>query len=244
MTAPLPRLLAHRGALRLAPENTLASLRAAAGVGAEWVEFDVQRSSDGRLFLLHDETLDRTTDGRGPATARAWRELEVLDAGSWFAPAFAGERLPTLEQAVALCAELRLGANVEIKCAGGNDATLGHEVARAVARLWPARLAPPLLSSFSDAALAAARAAEPGLRRGLCVEAVPDDWVARMEAAGAGSLHVDQARLSRPQAARVRARQVPLLAYTVNSAARAAVLRSWGVDGFFTDRIDLLRTAT
>lgn len=208
------------------------------------MEFDLQRTRDGRLFLLHDDTLERTTDGAGLAAARAWDELSRLDAGAWFAPRFAGERLPTLEQVVALCAELRLGANVELKAAGGNDETLGREAARAVARLWPAHLPPPLLSSFSDAALAAARAAEPGLRRGLCVEAVPPDWFARLQAVGAGSLHVEAARLTRPLAATVRYRQVPLLAWTVNSAARAAVLRSWGVDGVFTDRIERLRAAT
>lgn len=241
---PLPRLIAHRGALLRAPENTLPSLREAARLGAAWVEFDVQRSRDGRLFLLHDDTLDRTTDGRGLAAARAWDELAGLDAGAWFAPAFAGTRLATLEQALALCAELGLGANVELKAAGGNDAEVGRDVARAVARSWPARLPPPLLSSFSDAALAAARAAEPALRRGLCVEAVPPDWWTRMEALDARSLHPDQSRLTRPVVAAVRLRQVPLLAWTVNSAPRAAVLRSWGVDGFFTDRVDLLRAAT
>lgn len=240
----LPRLIAHRGALRHAPENTLASLRAAARLGASWVEFDVQRSRDGALFLLHDETLDRTTDGRGLAASREWRELAALDAGGWFAPAFAGERLPTLEQVVALCDELSLGANIEIKPAGGNDADCGRDVAHAVARLWPARLPPPLLSSFSDAALAAARAAEPSLRRALCVEAPPPDWFTRLSAVGAVSLHADHSHLTRPFAASVNARQIPLLAYTVNTAPRAAVLRSWGVDGFFTDRVDLLRTTT
>jgi glycerophosphoryl diester phosphodiesterase len=244
LSPPLPRLLAHRGALRYAPENTLASLRAAARLGATWVEFDVQRSRDGRLFLLHDDGLERTTDGAGLAAAREWDELARLDAGRWFGAEFAGERLPGLEQVVALCEELHLGANVEIKAAGGNDEEVGRDVARAVGRLWPARLPPPLLSSFSDAALHAARAAEPGLRRALCVEGLPRDWWTRMRAVDAVSLHVDERPLTRPQAASVKARQVPLLAWTVNSAPRAAVLSSWGVDGFFTDRLDLLRRAT
>ncbi len=241
---PFPRLIAHRGALLHAPENTLPSLHAAARLGATWVEFDVQRSRDGRLFLLHDDTLDRSTDGSGPAAACDWDALSRLDAGAWFGAGFAGTRLPALEQVVALCAELRLGANVEIKAAGGNDAEVGRDVARAVARLWPARLPPPLLSSFSDVALAAAREAEPGLQRGLCVEVITPDWWTRLAELGALSLHPNQSRLTRPLAAAVRNRQVPLLAWTVNSAPRAAVLRSWGVDGFFTDRVDLLRNAT
>ena len=244
MTAPLPRLIAHRGALRHAPENTLPSLEAAARLGATWVEFDVQRSRDGQLFLFHDDTLDRMTDGRGLATALAWSELVALDAGARFDARFAGTRLPTLEQAIACCEALGLGANVEIKCAAGNDEVLGREVALAVARLWPARLPPPLLSSFSDAALQAARGAQPELRRGLCVEALPADWWTRLRAVDAVSLHPDQTRLTRPLAASVKARQIPVLAWTVNTAPRAAVLKSWGVDGFFTDRIEILRRAT
>jgi glycerophosphoryl diester phosphodiesterase len=196
------------------------------------------------LFLLHDERLERTTNGRGLAAARPWDELAALDAGAWFAPAFAGTRLPTLPDVVALCEELHLGANVELKPAGGNDEEVGRDVALAVARLWPARLPPPLLSSFSDAALHAARAAAPALRRALCVEALPPDWWPRLAAVDGLSLHVDQGRLTRPVAASVKARQVPLLAWTVNTAPRAALLRSWGVDGFFTDRVDLLRAAT
>ncbi len=244
MKPPLPDLIAHRGALLHAPENTLAALRAAARLGATWVEIDVQRSRDGRLFLLHDETLDRTTDGRGLAASRAWNELAALDAGGWFAPGFAGERLATLQDALAVCEELHLGANVELKPAGGNDEAVGREVAAAVARLWSSRLPPPLLSSFSDAALHAARAAAPELRRALCVEALPADWWTRLRAVDGVSVHADQARLTRPLAATVKARQVPLLAWTVNTAPRAALLRSWGVDGFFTDRVDLLRAAT
>lgn len=244
MTPPLPTLIAHRGALLHAPENTLASLRAAARLGATWAEFDVQRSRDGVLFLLHDETLDRTTDGHGLAAARPWDELAALDAGSWFAPAFAGERLARLPDVIALCEELHLAANIELKPAGGNDEAVGRDVAAAVVRLWPARLPPPLLSSFSDAALRAARAAAPALRRALCVEGLPPDWWPRLSAVEGVSLHADQTRLTRPLAASVKARQVPLLAWTVNSAARAALLTSWGVDGFFTDRVDLLRAAT
>jgi glycerophosphoryl diester phosphodiesterase len=244
VSAPLPRLLGHRGALLHAPENTLPSLQAAARLGAEWVEFDVQRSRDGVLFLLHDDTLERTTDGRGLATARTWTELSALDAGARFGAAFAGTRLPTLEQAIACCEALGLGANVEIKCASGNDEALGREIAECVARRWPARLPPPLLSSFSDAALHAARAAQPELRRGLCVESLPADWWTRLRATGAVSLHPDQSRLTRPLAASVKARQIPVLAWTVNTAPRAAVLKSWGIDGFFTDRVEILRRAT
>ncbi len=96
-----PDVVAHRGAATKAPENTLAAIRAGVRSGARFVEVDVQQSADGELVLLHDRTLDRTSDGRGPVNEMTLEELRRLDAGSWFSPEFSGEPLPTLEQAVA-----------------------------------------------------------------------------------------------------------------------------------------------
>ena len=105
----IPRLIGHRGAAAAAPENTLASLRKAKELGASWVEFDVKLTRDGCPVLIHDERLERTTSGRGEVALTTLEELQKLDAGGWFAPAFRGERVPTLEAALALCAELGLG---------------------------------------------------------------------------------------------------------------------------------------
>ncbi|MGC1818128.1 MAG: glycerophosphodiester phosphodiesterase family protein, partial [Casimicrobiaceae bacterium] len=93
---PYPKLVAHRGAGKLAPENTLAALRVGHAHGYRMAEFDVKLSADGVAFLLHDGTLDRTTNGKGRADALTWRELAQLDAGSWHSPVYAGETLPTL----------------------------------------------------------------------------------------------------------------------------------------------------
>ena len=106
MQSPLPRWIAHRGGGSLAPENTLAGIRLAARLGFRAVEFDVMLSADGTPFLIHDETLERTTNGHGPVCATPDRVLHRLDAGQ-------GESLPTLAQAAALCRELGLLANVE-----------------------------------------------------------------------------------------------------------------------------------
>src|SRR5918994_7773758 len=94
---PYPRWIAHRGAGRLAPENTLAAFRVGAQHGYAAFECDVKLSADGVPFLLHDATLDRTTNGRGIAGDRLWAELSRLDAGSWHGRAYAGEPLPTLD---------------------------------------------------------------------------------------------------------------------------------------------------
>ncbi|HWZ74476.1 MAG TPA: glycerophosphodiester phosphodiesterase family protein, partial [Casimicrobiaceae bacterium] len=95
---PYPRYIAHRGGGKLAPENTLAAMRTGYALGYRMVEFDVKLSADSVPFLLHDDTLDRTTSGRGRADALTWTELSKLDAGRWHSPAFAGEPLPMLEQ--------------------------------------------------------------------------------------------------------------------------------------------------
>ena len=127
--AVLPRVIGHRGAAACAPENTLAGFRKAKALGCRWVEFDVRLTADGRPVLLHDNRLERTTDGRGRVSALSLAAVRRHDAGRWFHSSFAGERVPTLEQALMLLAELGLGANVELKAARGNEAATGALVA-------------------------------------------------------------------------------------------------------------------
>jgi glycerophosphoryl diester phosphodiesterase len=238
MTAPgrrWPRIIGHRGAALSAPENTLAGFCMAAALNVEWVEFDVRLTSDGRCILLHDDTLDRTTTGRGPASRLTFAELRRLDAGAWFGPDFAGQPVPALEETIDLLAQLNLGAVVELKPAPGAEADTGRAVAAVLAQRWPDALPPPLLSSFKPAALAAARDAAPHFARALLVGAVPRDWRRQVEALGCAMLHADQRRLSRATAEQVRDAGLPLFAYTVNLPQRAQELFSWGVEAVFSD---------
>src|ERR1700680_1734715 len=96
-------VVAHRGASGFAPENTLAAFRAAAEMGAGYIETDLQLTRDAHLVAIHDETLERTTDGRGPVSGATLEELRRVDAGSWFRGSrnFAGERIPTIEEVLA-----------------------------------------------------------------------------------------------------------------------------------------------
>ncbi len=236
---PYPRWIAHRGGGSAAPENTLAAMRIGAAAGFRMVEFDVMLSREGVPVLIHDETLERTTDGIGEVSAHDCAELMRLDAGGWFGPAFAGERLPTLEQAIDCLQALQLCANIEIKPATGFERETGRVAARLIASRWPAGAVPPLLSSFSPEALEAAREVAPELPRGLLFETVPEDWAAQLRAHAAVSIHCDQATLDDAVLRSVRAAGVPLLCYTVNDAGRAAALLAAGVAGLFTDRLDL-----
>lgn len=232
----LPRWIAHRGGGALAPENTLAGIRLAARMGFRAVEFDVMLSADASPFLIHDETLERTTNGRGAVCRTSGRELAALDAG-------AGERVPSLSEAALLCRQLGLRANVEIKPAQGWARQTAEVVVRQAQTLWGDDPLPPLFSSFSLEALEICRDLAPELPRGVLFESLPDDWLAVVRQLGAVSVHCDAAQLSAEQAAAVRRQGLLLCCYTVNEASQAERLLTWGVNSLFTDRLDLFAAA-
>jgi len=233
-----PRFFAHRGGGCLAPENTLAGLRLAARLGFRGVEFDVMLSQDGVPVLIHDETLERTTDGAGSVAQTPLVELRRLDAGGRTHPAYANEPIPTLEEALATCAGLGLSANVEIKPATGFAAETGSAVADTVGRLAAGSVpGAVLLSSFSEQALAAARECSPAVPRALLCEAIPADWQARLHGLGCLALHCAASQLTAQQAAALGA--VPFACYTVNRVADAQRLFGLGAIALFTDRLDL-----
>ncbi|MBN3791390.1 glycerophosphodiester phosphodiesterase [Burkholderia sp. Ac-20353] len=238
---PYPRVVAHRGGGTLAPENTLAALDEGARRGHRMVEFDAKLSADDVTFLLHDDTVDRTSSGHGPAARMRYAELAALDAGSWFDARFAGERMPTFDAAAARCIALGLAVNVEIKPCAGRERETGRRVAADAAAYWRGAAIPPLLSSFSFDALQQARDTAPDLPRGMLYETVPDDWRAQaVDALGCVSLHADHQSLDEPLVRAIRAAGLRILAYTVNDLARAQQLVRWGVDAICTDRIDLI----
>jgi glycerophosphoryl diester phosphodiesterase len=235
---PYPRLIAHRGAGLLAPENTLSALRLGHAQGYRMVEFDVQLAADGVAFLLHDATLERTTNGRGRADAWRWGDLACLDAGAWHSSFYAGEPLPSLASVARWAIAQGVACNIEIKPSPGHEQATGAAVALDAAALWGRAPVPPVLSSFSDVALAAARAAAPALPRALLVDAVPDDWQFRLERLSCVALDANHAALSAQQVAAVHAAGYRLLCYTANDLLRVRQLAAWGVDGIITDAVD------
>lgn len=238
----IPRVICHRGACGYAPENTIAAMRKAAELGGKWVEFDAKLTRDNTVIIMHDDDLDRTTDGHGKVAETDWTDIRKLDAGSWFGAAFRGEPVPTLTAVIAELARLGLGANVEIKPCPGRDEETGHIVAAQVLEEWPASLPVPLLSSFSAASLAAAGKVAPDLPRAFLVPRVPADWQAQVRQLDCVALHTNQKRLTAEIAADVKRAGLALRAYTVNERDRAEALFSWGVDGVFSDFADRLLT--
>lgn len=237
---PHPRWIAHRGAGRLAPENTLAAFALGHAHGYRMFECDVRLSADGQAFLLHDDRLERTTDGVGEALASTWAELARLDAGSWHSPQFAGERLPTLAEVMAFCARHDCALNLELKPAPGDARRTGATVAEQILRGWRGTGA-PLLTSFEPAALEAAAAVAPDLPRGLLLERFAADWRATAQRLACVAVVAEQQAWTPESVAEARAAGLHLLAYTVNDDAQAARLLEWGVDGLITDRVDHFR---
>ncbi|MGK5025407.1 glycerophosphodiester phosphodiesterase [Janthinobacterium sp. RB2R34] len=237
---PYPRTVAHRGGGTLAPENTIAALRCGLAYGYRAVEFDVMLAKDGVPVVVHDVDLGRTVAGSGAIPDYTAAQLAAMDAGSWFGPQFAGEGVPTFEAVVAYCKQQGIWMNIEIKPAPGFEVETGEVVARLTRQYFAAGGSLPLLSSFSTAALEAARAAAPELARGWLVDELPDDWLAQARTLGVVAMHCDHNILTRQQVQAVKAEGYGVFCYTVNTVERADELLGWGVDGFCTDRIDAI----
>lgn len=235
---PYPRLFAHRGGGSLAPENTLAAVRLGQSLGYTAHEFDVKLSKDGVAMLLHDDTLERTTTGKGRAADFTWKELLALDAGTWHSERFRGERLASFEDVARALIERGHTANVEIKPTKGFERETGLAVGRAAAALWAGAKVPPLLSSFSFDALMAARESAPQLPRGwLIAEFGEADW-GRLEKLEAVSLHTNHKKFELEDVKRLHDRGYRVMLYTVNEPDVAARLFEAGVDGLFTDNLE------
>jgi len=235
---PYPRVIGHRGGGVLAPENTLAGIRKAAQLGFRGVEFDVMLSADKVPLLMHDETLERTTNGRGAVAGARYADIAVLDAGAWFGDAYRGERVASFELAARLCIELHLWANVEIKPAAGFERETGERTAKLARELWRGESPAPLLSSFQRTALESARSLAPEFDRGYLTDRIEQDWRQAAEALECVSVHCNADHLTQAQAAEIRRSGYWLLCYTVNEPEVARRIFSWGVNAIFTDRLD------
>ncbi|MBG6246861.1 MULTISPECIES: glycerophosphoryl diester phosphodiesterase [Symbiopectobacterium] len=209
---PYPAIVAHRGGA-LAPENTLAAIDMGAYHGHKMIEFDAKLSQDGEIFLLHDDTLERTTNGWGVAGDLPWDKLVGLDAGGWYNKQFVGERSPLLSDVAARCKQYDLAANIEIKPSTGQETLTGRIVAQQ---------------------------AVPALPRGLLLDEWEEDWLRLTRDLGCVSIHLNHELLDAQRVALLKASGLRILVYTVNAPARARDLLAWGVDCICTDRIDLI----
>ncbi len=244
---PYPRWVAHRGAGKLAPENTLAAFRLGARHGYRMFECDAKLSADGVIFLMHDSTLERTTNAAQVLGAQAsmvagdhpWSVLSQLDAGGWHSRAYAGEPLATLDNLARFCLANSHCLNIEIKPTPGIEERTGEAVARQAALLWQGAAVPPLLTSFRPEALQGARQAAEHLPRGLLLDTWWTGWLETALSLGCVAVVCNQALWDGSSLSQARSAGFRCLSYTVNDEWAAQRLLDLGTDAIITDRVDL-----
>lgn len=233
-----PALIAHRGAGKHAPENTLAAMREGAKCGYTMFEYDVKLSKDGVAILLHDDTLDRTSTGTGLAGEHTLAELMELDFGSWHSPAFIAEPILTLNGVARFTISNNIHSNIEIKPTTGREAETGAHIARLAAKLWQEATLPPLLSSFSTIALKAARLAAPEMPRAWLIDnELPTDWLAVAADLNCSSINLNNKYASADTVRAITAEGYAVCVWTANEPDRIRELLQWGCHSVITDAI-------
>ena len=228
-----PAILAHRGNTAEAPENTLAAFEAVAATGADGVEFDVQASADGQPVVIHDEWVERTTDGKGAVGELSLAELKRLDAGSWRGPEFAGQRIPTLDEVVALLRPTALTLNIELKTSIVAYPGLAEKVVAAVRGAGLSERV--ILSSFNHHSLLEAARLAPEIPRAALLS---DGWIEPWlyaEAHGFSGLHPEYRSCTTEMVRACAARGLAVRPYTVDGEQEFRRLAEMGVDAIVTN---------
>lgn len=239
----LPRVIGHRGACGYAPENTLISMKMAKNLGVECVEFDVMLTQCHELVIMHDETLQRTTSGRGHVSQTPYEEIKNLDCGSWFAPEFTHERVPKFAQLLDYLSEINLNMNVEIKPWVGSEIETTIKALQTLNTHWPVDHPMPLISSFSELVLKSAYEAGTSYPLGFIMDHVHDNWRSIVAKYQCISLHTDHKLLTPTLVKKFKTDVSFVLAFTVNSPKRALELFDMGVDAVFSDYPDQILLA-
>ncbi len=235
----MPRIIGHRGAKGLAPENTLSSFRKAAEVGAKSIEIDVTVTRDNGTVIHHDTNLDRCSNGAGPVLLQDLADIEKLDAGSWFGDDWRGEKIPTLTEALKATEALGMSLNLEVKPVEGWQVPTAEIVGRQLQKELSRDL-PLLISSFSEEALTITGQYVPDIPLGYLTDAIPPDWEKRLTDTGSASLHCYYPFVTEEAVKAVQTAGFKFLAYTVNDLEIAERFLSWGVDAIITDYPDKL----
>lgn len=234
-----PRIFAHRGASSLAPENTIAAFAKALEVGARRFEFDVDVMGDGTLLVIHDDTLDRTTNGSGPYYELGYSDLRRLDAGAWFSPTYRFERIPELADVLSFAANNSLGMNLEIKPCLGSEELRNTLLENLLVAVAPVATQDFLVSSFDHDMLARFHHARPDVCLGWLFtrEDQPGPtWQEGARDLNCQAIHPDLNGLTRHEVDEMHDAGFEVNVWTVNDVETARELAAWGVDGIFTDR--------
>jgi glycerophosphoryl diester phosphodiesterase len=232
-------VIAHRGASGHAPENTLAAFRKAVGLGAAFIETDLQMTRDARFVAIHDDTVNRTTNGQGAVHSFSLAEIRKLDAGAWFGSEFSGERIPTIEEILEFAKKHDAVFYLEIKPQG----TWGGEHALIAALRESGEIARTVVISFDANVIEAVRKIEPALMTGLLYDAQIENPIDRAVEVGARQLAVRGDLVTPGLIAEARSKDLQVVCWTVNHPAHMRLLMTAGVDGIMSDYPDRLIAA-
>lgn len=244
-----PKMIAHRGGGSLVPENTLAGFKCARQMGFSAVEFDVMLTKDHVPVVIHDDKLGRTVLGKGAVAETLSHDLFQLDAGSWFASAYRGCRVPSLEKVCLFCMFYDIGMNIEIKPSDGLATETAHKIVEVIKRLcarYAFKRGPRILfSSFSLPALQAVKDKMPEIPRAVLYKNMPFNGLDIAQKLGAMAIHTHHRYMTKKQVRLIKQEGYAVACYTVNDVTRARTLWDWGVDACFTDALSqfsLLKT--
>ena len=221
-------------------ENTLAAFRRAIESGADMVELDVQCTRDRRLVVFHDATLRRTTNGAGFLARKTYAQISRLDSGCWFSEKFAGEKIPSLREALEWLASCDMQANIEIKPYTGFTAPTTIATLTEINRYWPQDKPLPLVSSFNVDALRLCQSLAPEMPLGLLLSKWQENWEALAEELRCYSVHLSLNAATQSRVNEIKQKGYAVCVFTVNSKRKALKLLGWGVDAVFSDYPDLL----
>ncbi|MFI8685891.1 glycerophosphodiester phosphodiesterase [Rossellomorea sp. NPDC077527] len=229
------KLFAHRGVSGEAPENTLAAFKAAAESGAHGIELDVQLSKDGQIVVIHDETIDRTTNGTGYVKDMTWEQLRTYDAGSWFHPSFKGESIPSLEEVldVVTAHHDSMIINIELK----NDQIDYPQLEEKVLDLLDEKgmKEQTIISSFNPESLRRVRQLDPDIEIGFLFEGIPANILDRIKPLQVNALHCDASFAQSPTGRIVMEMGMPLRVFTINTMEEFQLVKKAGVEVVMTD---------
>ncbi len=228
-------LVGHRGAAGLVPENTLCGFIKAAALGLNWVEFDIQLCASGEWIVIHDETLERTTNGQGRIAETPYEVIKNLDAGSWFHPKFKNEHIPRLQEVLSCLADLKIHPNIEIKTFHKNKKQKMQSFLIQLQSAWPNSLPPPLISSFDLELLIILRSLAPDLPLGYLQDHLTHVSIQDTIENGFNSLHCHHNTFKTADFLYATQQGIPLLAYTVNEPHFIQMLLQAGITAVFSD---------
>ena len=236
----MKKIIGHRGASGYAPENTLAAFDKAHMLGCDFIEFDVMLSGDGEPFIFHDDTLKRTTNGRGDIGLVTADYLRSLDAGSWFSDAYREEKIPSLLEAIEWLTATGVNANIEIKPYPGRVEQTSIAVLKHIHDYWPKDKKLPLISSFDPSALILCRRLDPEIPMGLLCHQWHENCVRIASELRCFSIHLSRRAVTADRVHLIKQHGYEVYVYTVNRKRQAESLFKWGVDAVFSDYPDLL----